>query len=103
MSQNWNDLQDKINAWADATFGEEDDFDDLIDHLEEEVDELRENPYDPTSFADVLILLLRIAHKSELTADDLLEISEAKHTINATQRIWNTDPNSSRRYRPIGE
>lgn len=81
------DLQQELARWHDDTFGTTDDPRPCIAHLDEEVHELYEAPFDKTEYADCLILLLNAAGIAGLDAESLLCEAEKKHEVNKT-RQW---------------
>lgn len=81
-------LQDELGQWADATFG----FrtpESLLNHLIEEIGEVKETPTDESEWADCLTLLIdsyRLA--TGHNTDHLLDACMTKLEINK-QRTWN--------------
>jgi NTP pyrophosphatase (non-canonical NTP hydrolase) len=81
-------LQNELGQWADATFG----FrtpESLLNHLIEEVGEVREALTDESEWADCLTLLIdsyRLA--TGHTTNDLLDACFAKIEVNK-KRTWN--------------
>jgi hypothetical protein len=78
------ELQDKIDDWADERGAS---MVGTLKHLQEEVEHLKGNPYDPLAIADVYILLLRVASRAGFSTEDMYLAAEAKHTINLS-REW---------------
>ena len=76
-------FQREVHQWAGRTFKTQS-VPSKLDHLEDEVRELKENPTDPMEMADILLLLLGIA---EMQGVDLWEAAQQKHAINQT-RTW---------------
>jgi hypothetical protein len=95
----WQELQTAINEWSNQTFGEQQSIESLIDHIAEEVAELRDDPTEPRSFADIIILLLKVAACVNMNADDLYEACLGKHRINTREREWILDAEGERRWR----
>jgi hypothetical protein len=87
---NCQELQDSIAAWSEATFGSQQDLDDIIDHMIRELLELRRDKYDPENRADPAILFLMYNHLVGGTVEELLQAIEAKHHINVNERIWDS-------------
>jgi hypothetical protein len=95
----WQALQEEIAAWSTAKFGSEQDLDELVDHMIEELLELRRNKYDPENRADPLILLLVYNHFVGGTVEDLFQACKAKHDINVRERLWDLGKKEGRRWR----
>jgi hypothetical protein len=93
------ELQDAIARWSTAAFGSEQDLDALIDHMQEELEELRQDKYDPENRADPAILFLMFNHLVGGTVRDLIQAARAKHNINVTERIWEPQPTGRRRWK----
>lgn len=87
------ELQNKINDWSDKNFGRPSELTGTIEHLKEEVEHLKSNPYDPLALADVLILFLRVADLAGFDVTDLCLATEAKHTINQSRKWLEPDEN----------
>lgn len=85
------ELQDKVGKWADSQWKGKETLDGMIRHLNEEVEHLKENPYDPEAYADVFILFMNIARKAGFDMNEVCLATEAKHTINLA-REW-AEPN----------
>lgn len=64
---------------------------DVLIKFLEEVAELFKNPNDPLEQADLLILLLDLAHFSGMTGEQLLMHGHSKMAINRS-REWTIDP-----------
>ena len=79
-------LQDKIGEWSDER---NTDIQGLLNHLVEEAEDLKANPYSLMNYADVMILLMAAARKAGCTMEELYKAVEVKHTINES-RIWMT-------------
>lgn len=78
-------LQERVGEWGDATFGHEGEqsLEGIVNHLEEEAEELGET-HDPEEAADCLMLLFQHAHTKGY---DLLEETEKKLEVNK-DREW---------------
>ncbi len=59
-----------------------------LDHVKEELDEIKANPKDILEYADVALLLLDVLTLSGFTVDDLKVAMAVKHEI-CVQRQWN--------------
>jgi hypothetical protein len=95
----WQALQDSIAEWSEAKFGSQQDLNDIIDHLFEELVELRRGKYAPENRADPMILLLMYNHLVGGTVADLFQACQAKHHINVHERIWDGTEKEGRRWR----
>lgn len=82
------ELQDRIGTWSDAKFGAGREPIGNINHLLKEVGELRDNPYNPEHWADVLILVLNASRQAGYNVDDLIQATEAKFAVIQTWK-WN--------------
>ena len=87
-----NNLQDKIGEWSDITF-DKGRQQAMLNHLEEEVDELKKDPNDILEYADCLLLLVDSARYSGYTFSDLIEGMKKKLEINK-ERKWG-EPNKN--------
>jgi len=87
-----------IKLWADGAFGRERDYKGILNHLDEEVDELRHAveqyhkgfvDMDDVMYelADVQILLFNLAQRHGVCANRYLDAIAGKHLIN-TKRVW---------------
>lgn len=94
---NWNLLQERIGEWSDER---NTDLEGLINHLIEEIKDLKERPYNIMDYADVAILFMSSLRKAAYTMDELYQAIEAKHRINES-RIWlDPDEDGVTRYKP---
>ena len=64
-------LPHKINKWQDKTFPEDTPAG-LLNHIEEELDELRKSPADPKEIPDIGILLIGYSHLLGWNLNDLI-------------------------------
>ncbi len=82
------DLQKEVVTWADAVIGKGRTYENAIRKLaEEELKELLASPKNPLEFADVMILVLDLAH---LGGIDIVKAVQDKMKINR-QRKWAMD------------
>ena len=90
-------LQMEVVHWADRQFPNrkwENTFNKLRD---EEIQELFENPKDPSEYADVFILLLDLANMAGLSSDNLTNAIRDKLIINKNRKwIIDADTNIAR-------
>lgn len=82
----WNELQDRIAAWADRTFPGKS-LASTFEHLREELEEIEETPDDPHEWADVLLMLVHAAKSEGFSMSALFDACEAKLAI-CQQRKW---------------
>lgn len=88
MEDKWQELQDRIGEWADVKEGgTERTPDATILHLLEEVEHLKEDPYNPFNLGDCFHLLIEVARLTGNTMDDAYIATRAKFEINKT-RVW---------------
>ena len=90
-------LQDRISAWAikkkSTTEGK-------INHLIEEIKDLKKNPYDIERQADVYILMMAISDDTTFTMDELAEAINAKQNINEARQWLEPDEQGVIRHVP---
>lgn len=95
-------IQDRIAAWSEETFGSED-IDALLNHLDEEHDELYDAIKHPRpggvaeEIADMDIILYKIA---ALNGVDKEQATEDKHAINTNRKWGPSGPNGVRNHIP---
>lgn len=82
------DLQDELGEWSDTEFGEGRTPVGNVYHLLEEVKELQDDPYNPMSWADVIILVLNGSRLAGHNTQDLEMAARAKFNI---IRTWDWD------------
>ena len=68
--------------------------------LQEEVDELRKDPDDPSEYADVLMCLLILADRNEISYRQLKRTFRKKLKINIKRR-WVKDENGVNKHIPL--
>lgn len=78
-------LQDRIVEWKKVSINST--LEGSIEHLIEEVVDLKKDPYDPLSLADCFILLMGISDEVGFSMDEMASAIVAKQTINE-QREW---------------
>jgi predicted house-cleaning noncanonical NTP pyrophosphatase (MazG superfamily) len=83
-------LQTDIVSWLQTAYPNRTQQDVLVKFLEE-VAELFKNPNDPTEQADLLILLLDLAHFAGMSGEDLLMHGHTKMETNRGRK-WKIDP-----------
>lgn len=91
-SLDFNLLYRQITQWQEKTFGKREQPHPPIHHLEKEVKELIENPYDILEYADCFFLLFNAAHIVGFTPEQLLEGIKEKFEINK-KRKWGKPDN----------
>jgi len=79
-------LQQRVHDWQKVTFPHSS-VDSKLHHMMDEIEEVREKPYDLFEWADLLILLMGAAKLEGFTMEDLLVGCEAKLIINK-RRTW---------------
>lgn len=82
------ELQDKIVKWRDEKGGST--LEGTLEHLVEESKDLKENPYDPLSLADVGILWMSACQRAGFSMEEMAEAISSKMAINES-RLWETD------------
>lgn len=80
------DLQDEIIAWRDSSLTGVT-IDGIIEHLFEELAELREDPHNPLVLADLFILLMSLCEKVGFSMQEMAVAIHSKHLINVN-RSW---------------
>lgn len=85
-----NNMFDKIyeqhTTWSVDTFGKRNDPTGPINHLIEEVNELKESPYDETEYADCFLLLLGAWFETGRPAEELLQAAADKIEVNRNRK-----------------
>jgi len=95
-----NNLQKRIAAWADETFGKGvQRLGPLLLHMEEEVRELRFKPNDAMEWGDVFMMLLDAARLKGLTIVDLCNCAESKLAENKLREWHEPDENGVVRHK----
>lgn len=83
-------------SWSKSTFGEGDQHKKICNHIEKELDEIRDNPSDLFEWIDVIILALDGAWRAGYTPVQIINALVQKQAINF-ERKWNVnsgdDPN----------
>lgn len=82
----WKFLIEK-NNWSINTFGHGQRTEGVIKHIEQELEEVRENPEDLMEWIDVILLAFDGAFRSGHTASEIVIALETKQQIN-TERTW---------------
>ncbi len=82
------ELQTKIVRWRDSKVGST--LEGSLEHLIEEAVDLKANPYDPLSLADVGILWMSICERAGFSMEEMEVAIASKMAINES-RIWQTD------------
>jgi len=85
-------LQDAVGEWADATFGPGEHNDRQVDHLIEELGEIKSDPSDELEFADGLILYIDLMRRNGHSITDIIEAAERKLNINKARK-WERHEN----------
>lgn len=88
-------LQSSIVSWIDEVHPNRTPESTLL-KLFEEIGELVNDPSDVMEYADVMIIMLDLAHQNGISARDLLLAIEAKHDINV-HRTWKKAANGTMR------
>lgn len=86
-------FQLEAHRWADSVFGELRPPEGAVAHLQKEVKELAEHPYDDMEYADCLMLILDAASNAGIGADDLLNTAWEKLAINRAREWGEPDEN----------
>lgn len=89
---NFQQLQNRVWTWCEKKFGDKSSLEGRIEHLIEEVEDLKDNPYNISSQADIYILMMAISKETGFSMDEISVAVEAKQTINET-REWG-DPDA---------
>lgn len=84
-------FQDVLGEWSEETFGTSDPQAPLH-HMESEIQEVLNEPYNIEEYSDCFMLLLDALRKAGFTADQLIEAAYAKLEVNKS-RIWGS-PNA---------
>lgn len=84
MKHTWQELQDKVVEWKQ---GKNVTLEGTLEHLLDEIKDLRDNPYDVINIADVFILLLGVCDEVGFSIDEVSEAVAAKIAINES-RLW---------------
>ena len=79
-------LQETIVAWADSVHPNRTPEGTLL-KLFEEIGEIASEPSNPDEYADVMIVLLDLAHQHGISADDLIQSTSHKMAVNSA-RNW---------------
>ena len=85
--------------WADKAFPDES-MTGVLEHLEEEIQELIKNPLDPHEFADCFGLLMRYWHLRGETAKSALSIATEKLEICKLRKWEKSTKNGSYHHIP---
>ncbi|MGX9960670.1 dATP/dGTP pyrophosphohydrolase domain-containing protein [Xanthomonas euvesicatoria] len=80
-------LLKRQREWSVATFGPGDLTASLVDHIEEELDEVEQAPGDATEWADIVLLALDGMMRTGLSAEEAVQVITRKFHTN-TQRQW---------------
>ena len=83
------ELLREVGAWAQRAFPNES-VQGKLEHLQEEVNELRENTNDKEEWADCFLLLFDAARKNGYTFDDIANLILRKYQKNL-KRSWKED------------
>lgn len=75
--------------WADETFGSHRDPRPTLQHLQREVIEVMDSPYDAEEYADCFLLVMDAARRAGFDIEYLLQAATAKYIVN-TNRTWAT-------------
>lgn len=79
------ELQTRIAEWRDSKISSPS-INGTIEHLIEEAEHLKENPYDPFALADVGILFLSCCEQAGFDTDDVLIAIASKQLINENRK-----------------
>jgi hypothetical protein len=79
-------FQRMVAQWGRETFPRQS-TSGVMAHLEDEIQELKENPADPEELADCFLLLLQLASRAGVKEVDLLDAAKRKHEVNR-DRKW---------------
>jgi len=79
-------------AWSRATFGEDYKWEQILNHIDEELREIEEYSNDVWEWIDVIFLALDGAWRAGYTAEQIIETMQEKQKINFSRK-WtnNTD------------
>lgn len=80
------DFLSRRNLWSLGTFGRGPRQLTLVRHIESELNEIRETPYDLMEWVDVILLALDGAHRTGHSADEIIEAIYAKQEINRNRK-----------------
>ena len=83
----WEILQLELHKWTVEVFGNANNPLPSLKHLQEEVEELIENPSDPEEWADCFIILIHAAKKQGYSMSDIYKFIQNKHEKNK-KRKW---------------
>jgi len=75
------DLQNRVGKWASKAFPHSDNHA-KIEHIRDEIKELKESPNDPFEAADIYLILLHLAHSN---AFNLMEHTDAYPFVKTVQ------------------
>lgn len=86
-------IKRQIN-WSTQTFGPGDRTIGVVDHIQKELKEIRENPNDLEEWIDVIILAIDGAWRSGHTAEEIVEKLQYKQAKNESRRWpdWRNQP-----------
>ncbi len=82
--------------WATKTFGEGDHALGLTEHIQKEIKEIKENPFDVEEWIDVIILAMEGAWRTGASVSEVSDVFKMKMRKNE-RRLWPTenDPNKA--------
>lgn len=95
----WQWLQDIIGEWSDERFGKGRTPHGNIEHLKEEVVDLKKSAYDPHSYSDCFILLINAARLAGFSMEDIYQAIIAKNKINIEREWEEEDENGITRHK----
>lgn len=78
---------DRKMAWSYETFGPGTRTDGVLDHISEEMEEVRKNPADTREWVDIILLAMDGAMRNGASGEGLIEAIHAKQNRNF-QREW---------------
>lgn len=80
-------LLDLISGWSEVAFGPGLRTDQVIKHIESELNEIRQDPMDLEEWVDVILLAINGASRTGVTGNDI--INAIKHKVRKNcMRVW---------------
>lgn len=92
MKRNFYELMNGMRKFSEETFGPFNGSEGVIAHIEEEIEEIKENPQDIEEWADLIILAFDGAAREDFSVWEIIEAVHNKHEKNKLRKWphWST-------------